>query len=74
VVLPGLFHNAVVAGRLKGRLRLDEVARSLIVEGAGGEDTGSELRQIGQVHAVATGLGGLGGRRNTHTDTHIYKK
>lgn len=54
VVLLRVPQNAVVARGLEGRLRLDEMPRSLVVEGAGGEGAGSEGGEVRQVHAVAS--------------------
>lgn len=59
LVLLGLPQNALIAGRLESRLRLDEMPRPLVVEGAGREGGGAEGRQVGQVHAGASRLGGL---------------
>lgn len=58
LVLVFLDHT-LVAGRLERRLRLDEVTRTLIVEGAGGEGAGREGGQVRKVHVVASRLGGL---------------
>lgn len=54
LALLGLPHDALVAGGLEGRLGLNEVPRPLIVKGAGREGAGSEGRQVGQVHVVAS--------------------
>lgn len=54
LVFLGFLQHAVVARCLEGRLRLNKMPRSLIVEGAGRERAGSESRQVGQVHVVAS--------------------
>lgn len=52
LVLLGFPQHALIAGRLEGRLRLDEVPRPLIVEGAGREGAGGEGGQVRQIHVV----------------------
>lgn len=46
LVLLGLSHDALIAGRLEGGLRLYEMPRPLIVEGAGREGAGGEGGQV----------------------------
>lgn len=54
LVLLGLPHHTLIAGCLEGRLRLNKMSRSLIVESAGREGTGGEGGQVRQVHVVAS--------------------
>lgn len=49
-----LLHHTLVAGWLEAGLGLNEMSRSLIVEGTGREGAGSKGGQVGQIHVVAS--------------------